>query len=458
MNRIGLRAGVAREVISPPRGIYLIGYGDRTKGNAGIHDDLTATALLLDDGRERLALVACDLLCLNEFVVDRVRAQVGEGTQVVVCCSHTHAGPIAYADRSSSRARRVYIANLVERIVRAVRRAGSALVPVELAWCQAEADIAVNRREKRPGGDVVIGVNPEGPVDRSVGVLTVRAKEPPSVSGGVAGDAPLATVVNFACHGTVLGPDNLLVSADWIGAMRTRVEGALGGLAMFLQGATGDLNPDHEWGEGDPWEAVRSLGERVADRVIGACEAETPPRFEGDRGGSDLSPLAGVPLALGRQEVWLPLEARATTPTPPLAYRQVLLKVTGLPSFLPFVVDPLLNRRYPWRSRVEAREGVWHVPLRINAVRIGDLGLVTFGAETLTEIGMAVKAGSPAAHTMFISVSDGCIGYLPTAGAHAEGGYEVDVAPFFYRYPARLSSGCAQIATDAATRVLRGLW
>ena len=60
MDRTELRAGIAREIISPPQGIYLIGYGDRTKGNTGIHDDLTATALVLDDGRTRLALVACD--------------------------------------------------------------------------------------------------------------------------------------------------------------------------------------------------------------------------------------------------------------------------------------------------------------------------------------------------------------------------------------------------------------
>ena len=86
--------------------MYLIGYGDRTKGNTGVHDDLTASALVLDDGSTRIAIVACDLLCLNEFVVDRIRAKVGTESVVIVCCSHTHAGPIAYADSHSNRARR----------------------------------------------------------------------------------------------------------------------------------------------------------------------------------------------------------------------------------------------------------------------------------------------------------------------------------------------------------------
>jgi neutral ceramidase len=444
MKRVGLYAGVAREVISPPKGMYLIGYGDRAKGNVGVHDDLTATALVLEDGdngKARLALIACDLLCLNEFIVDRVRAQVGQGTQVVICCSHTHAGPIAYADRRSRRIRRAYIDTLVEQIARAVDRAETALAPAELAWGRAEADVAVNRREKQPDGKVIIGVNPTGPVDRSVGILSVRAADSASAADG----APLATVINFACHGTVLGPDNLLVSADWIGAMRARVEEAVGGTAIFLQGATGDLNPDYEWGTGDPWEAVQSLGERVADRVIATCE-----------GG--LSPLSGVPLGLSRQTVWLPLEAKATTPTPLPTYRRKLIEVVDLPFALRFVVDILLEHRYPWRPRVEARKEFWQVPLRVNAARIGDLGLVTFASETLTEIGMAIKAGSPAKHTMFASVSDGCIGYLPTAAAHAEGGYEVDTAPYFYRYPARLAAECGQIATDAATQGLRKLW
>jgi len=51
-----LQAGVAREAISLPPGVHLIGYGDRTKGNVGVHDDLTATALVLDDGQKRVAL------------------------------------------------------------------------------------------------------------------------------------------------------------------------------------------------------------------------------------------------------------------------------------------------------------------------------------------------------------------------------------------------------------------
>ena len=79
-------------------------------------------------------------------------------------------------------------------------------------------------------------------------------------------------------------------------------------------------------------------------------------------------------------------------------------------------------------------------------------------ALTMDEIGMKVKAASPAKHTLFASVSDGCISYLHTEESHPEGGYEVDVAPLAYRYPGRLQAGCEKIALDATSDMLERLW
>ncbi len=423
-----LRAGVAREIISPPRGLYLTGYGDRTRGNLGIHDDLTATALLLDDGERRVALVACDLLAINEFVVDRVREELRGTAEVLISCSHTHAGPLTYADWRSGPRRRAYIQRLVTRIVRAVRRAAERLTPVTLHGGRTVSDIAVNRRERQPDGSLDIGVNPDGPRDREVGVVQLRT----------ARGIPLATIVNFACHGTVLGPENRLVSAGWIGAMRSRIESTFGGLTLFLQGATADLNPVRNalGPDAQPWKAVETLGEQVADAVVDLCQ----------QGLAELPPAS---LELRRRELWLPLEAPANSARPPRTYRQVLLAQSGLPRFLSGAVDVLLWHRYPWRSRIAARQGRWAVPLRINILRAGELGLVTFGAETFTEIGRSLKAAAPTKQTLFASVTDGCIGYLPTARAHAAGGPEVDLFSYFYRYPGRFAAEDAALAIKA---------
>jgi hypothetical protein len=199
------------------------------------------------------------------------------------------------------------------------------------------------------------------------------------------------------------------------------------------------------WNDERAFEMVREEGERVADAAVTAC------RLNSEK-------LRGTPLGIARREAWVPLEAAAITSRPPKSYRRPLLAMAGLPSWMGFLTDFLLDIRYPWKSRIEARNGVWSVPMRVNAVRLAELGLVSFGAETFTEIGLAVKAQSPAKHTLFASVTDGCISYLHTAAAHAEGGYEVDMAPYAYRYPGRLAAECEKIALDAAHNALTDLW
>jgi neutral ceramidase len=430
-----LSAGVARGIITPPERIYLIGYGDRTKGNIGVHDDLTATALVLDDGTTRIAIVALDILTINEFIVDRIRTRLMP-TEVILCCSHTHSGPIAYADKKSSRKNQTYINSLVDTIVETVKRAESHLSPARLEFSQSEASVGINRRELMPDGRMEIGRNPDGPRDGSVQVISVME----NIS-----ETRLATIVNYACHGTVLGPDNLLVSADWIGAMRDQIESELGGLTLFLQGATADINPDMFWEDARAFEMVEEQGVGVGEAVL-ATITSGAEKFD------------STPVKIERAAPWLPTKTAVTSSRPPKNYGKLLLAMANLPGFLSFLADPLLKQRYPWKPVIESRDGFWSVPMRINTLRVGDLALVTYAAETFTEIGLKIKSASPAKHTLFASVCDGCISYLHTAESHDEGGYEVDVAPLAYRYPGKLQAHCEVIALDATQEMLKRLW
>ncbi len=431
-----LLAGVARRIITPPKGIFLVGYGDRTRGNIGVHDDLTATALVLDNGTTRIAILALDILTINEFIVDRIQNRLAP-TQVLLCCSHTHSGPIGYAGRRSPPRDRAYMDTLVDNIVLAVQDAQAVLAPVQLEYSHGEGDVGINRREKMPDGHFEIGRNPLGPRDKSLQVVSVFAQGKPG--------ARLATLVNYACHGTVLGPDNLLVSADWIGAMRLSLEARLGGSVLFLQGAAANINPDMYWEDAQAFEKVTEQGSRIAAAVLSAIDS-----------GSEK--LTGSPLEIERVTAWLPTETTVASSRPPKNYGKSLLSLAHMPGFMAPFADLLLDKRYPWRSVIEPREGFWSVPMRINALRVGDLALVTFAAETFTEIGMKVKSASPARHTLFASLTDGCISYLHTAEAHPEGGYEVDIAPLAYRYPGRLQAGCELIALHNTGKILNDLW
>lgn len=170
-------------------------------------------------------------------------------------------------------------------------------------------------------------------------------------------------------------------------------------------------------------------------------------------------PLSATPLGIERREVWIPLRAEATTPEPPARdHIGPLLALAGLPKLAAPLGELLLRRRYPWRPTIEERDGRWAVPMRHSVVRIGELALVAYGAETFTEIGLAAKAASPARATLFAGVADGCVSYLATAAAHAEGGYEVDVAPWAYRYPARLEPAGEELARAATGTAFDRLW
>ncbi len=57
-------------------------------------------------------------------------------------------------------------------------------------------------------------------------------------------------------------------------------------------------------------------------------------------------------------------------------------------------------------------------------MRIGDLGIAAIPFEVFTEIGLDIKAKSPAKQTFTISLANGSYGYLPTPRQHALGGYE----------------------------------
>ncbi len=437
-----LRAGVSRSSLNVPLGIYQIGYGDRSLGCRGVHDPLTATALCLDDGATQLLIIALDMLALNEQIVQRVRQRIAAqlsvpAEQVMICCSHTHSAPIAYADKHSKRKNRRFIDGLIETLAETASAAMDNAAPAVMEWGHGEAYIAVNRRQRQPDGSVIIGVNPDGAVDRSLNLLRFQFIEE---STSQPKRQPII-VINFACHPTTLGPSNRLISADWPGVMRQEIEATFGGTALFMQGATGDLNPNHEWGDHD-MVAVERLGREVAAQATAILN-------------KGLTPVKAVPLKATRSAVPLPLVPQKKADGSHIKYKEVLAKMVKLPSLL---VDPILNARYPWKTTLLRQEESWFADMAVQLFRIGDCALMAQAAETFNEIGSEIKQRSPAPITLVAGYSNGCIGYLPTTEAHHLGGYEVEIVPYLYRMPGLLDAGCQTLVTDHCLQMLNTLF
>jgi hypothetical protein len=100
------------------------------------------------------------------------------------------------------------------------------------------------------------------------------------------------------------------------------------------------------------------------------------------------------------------------------------------------------------------REGVSPVKIdasafAITVARLGDVAFVGLGGEVFTEIGLAIKAGSPCRHTFVITHCNGAAGYLVPKEAHVQGGYEVTSSPF--------APQAADIVVREAIRMLHDL-
>jgi neutral ceramidase len=246
-------------------------------------------------------------------------------------------------------------------------------------------------------------------VDRSVTVIIIGPE-----------DGPPLILVNFACHPVILGPNNYAISADWVGVMRRTVEAETGGLCLFIQGATADVNPYMEWSK-DNWPDVERMGTEVGQEVLRILSLTMQPL--------DLAPIRGE-TATFWADLDLPDTKRdGSVPT----YHEELNR--HLPEIPTGFVDALLNMRYPWKTVVRWVNSTPQTPIELGALRLGDVAIAALAMEPFTETGLAVKETSPAPVTLFAGYANGLTGYLPTASEHALGGYEVEVAPYFYRLP-----------------------
>ena len=116
------------------------------------------------------------------------------------------------------------------------------------------------------------------PVDDEVGIIKVVSLD----------DRPRAVLIDHACHPTVLGPDNLLMTADFPAFAIERIETELGAgsFALFVNGAQGNISMGHSSElsaigvitPGRTFEKAEELGHRLAGVVLAALP--TIPTFD----------------------------------------------------------------------------------------------------------------------------------------------------------------------------------
>jgi hypothetical protein len=281
---------------------------------------------------------------------------------------------------------------------------------------------------------------------------------------------PLAALVNYTCHPIFAGAASRLISPDYPGPLRRTVERITGATCLFLQGATGNINPRNPM-HPDTAEAERAgtmLGLEAAkvfldldtrttalreDWIVSVAtfhliRKEAVPSQSPDRVGA-----AEVPLSLPLVPLPDAAEARSL-----LAARQAALETLLRQGATP---DDLNPARYQvqWAQMllrtIEEGRGPAGVTVPVQVVRINDVALVGVAGELFVEAQLAIKAASPFPSTLVAAYTNGCVGYIPMAEAYPDGGYEVEHSYKGYRLPAAIAPGAAETVTATAIDLLQ---
>jgi len=420
------RAGAATSNLTPELGVLLDGTIMQIGPARHVHDELHARCLVLDDGTTRVAFAICDTTMISRELVDRARILVSQTSGIppsnlLVSATHTHSTP-RLIDLGLGEANRRYEDFVARRIADGVRRAVNLLAPARVGWGSVPKPEHVQNRRwlLKPDHDLVnpfggtadrawmhapkeVALEPAGPADPEVAFLAVRHRD----------GRPLAVLANYALH-YAGGIPSGTISADYFGVFSRRLEELLGApaqdppfVAMMSNGACGDVAGVRTGGDGapppappGPYAKMRLIGEDVAGAAAAAFQS--------------VQCEDGATLAAVESELSLGIRR-------PDAARLEWARKTAVPGAASIkLTRPQIYAREALRlAAMPPQEAV-----RLQAIRIGEIGIGAIPCEVFAETGLAIKKQSPARRTFVIELANGFHGYLPTPRQHELGGYE----------------------------------
>ncbi len=373
-----LRAGAAKVDITPPTGYPMWGYAARRDApSTGVRDPLHARALVLAGSPKTIAIVSLDLgRAPTRQAMANIRKQVQAIgiDHVFLVASHTHHGPVLELDTWPD-PKKPYVRELERKLVAAIGEAVKNLQSARLGISSKEVPLNRNRHSRRP----------DKPVDRALIVVRIEDGK----------GKPLAHLVNFAAHPTMIPAKERQFSADYPGALAALVEKETGGVpCLFLQGAAGDLstNPGENAG---PQKFGQALGREVlALAKISKCNL-----------------AKDVALQVRERDFQFPKRLDLGNP---------LIRAALNLAFFKDLVD-FYEREY--------REGVR--PHLTTALVANKIGLVGVSGEIFCGHALHLKKRARLEHLLFFGYCNDYHQYFPTIEAVAEGGYGtgVEVAP-----------------------------
>jgi len=397
--------------------------------HTAIHDPLKVRACVLDNERERVAIVGLDTCVFMDETARKIRLALKDACgilekNILIAASHTHAGgPLwGFCDEDMQAApdfiRRLalkesisldvgYEQHVIKQVVTAIAMAQQRLQTVTLSIGLGREDkAAFNRRFRLKNGRIATHpgkgnpniIAPAGPMDPDVGVIAAWDRN----------DALVGCIVNYACHATCYGDG---VSADWIYYLEQTVQGVMGrqSRVVFLNGAAGDITQvDNQslrpMESGEKW--ARHVGVRVGAEVLKVL----------------VSAEKGDDFKLAVLSETLRIKIRKPSPKSLAAARALCARMLSEPNKTTefhFAKERLVLEWLIVKSETKTVE--------IQAIQIGPAVILANPAEYFCQYGLDIKKRSNFPYTFVVELANGLCGYVPTEDAFdpdSGGGYE----------------------------------
>lgn len=386
-----LRAGAVRVDVTPgdDLAVLMSGYSSRDQGHKDIHDRIYFRVIVVDDGSAQAVLIGSDFAAIPEGFWSEMTAKITSDTGIpreliLLAATHTHAAPdLARLAEAADPRHAAYYREIKDQLAGAVRQARDKLQPARFGFGTGKASVNMNRRARMADGGYWLGNNPDGPSDKTVAVLKFETEA----------GAPIAILVNYSVHGTVMGPRNYSISGDLPGETSRIVEQHYGGdvVVPWTSAAAGDQDPIYR--VGDDFDNVLVLGRILGEEVIRVAD---------------------------------------TIRTSNRAFIRGAQKVVTCPGKR----NPPGPRRRPDQNYqfLDADP----VDIRISLVMLNHVAITGVSGEVLTGIETRLKNETPFRATMMLTHANGRSGYIPDDAAYDQVSYEIVTS--------RVKQGCAEDA------------
>ncbi len=381
-----LKVGTGMRVITPDPLLPVTGGLGTPSPVKEKRGDLTARAIVFEQGDTRVAIVSLDLIGFPMVLGNRVRAKVPQipAKNILIGSTHTHSAPDCYGfpdGKGGNTGDLDYMDRVCNLAAEAIEEALANRQPASLRIATGEAR-----------GKIAYNYYAPDLYDRRMSVL--QAVDPQG--------KPIATLVNYATHPEVLGTDVGILSPDLVGPLCDRLEAQAGGMAIFMNGAQGGMvTADNRilgepkeggrgyWKDARTWDECLRIGHTMADeavRIVGTAPIQREPT-----------------LFCAAIEVRFPVDSD-------LMWAIIL----GSPLKYPHNQDHSITAR-------------------VNVVNLGTAQILTIPGEALPNIGFYLKRKMHGQHNLLFGLTNDAFGYILT---------KVDYKSFpRYDYVSRTSLG-----------------